>query len=83
MSEELEYEFIGSRYPSGESSGDDADIVFVWYDIRASQYIEILANLTGSQWGQPAHILKMNLPILKEWITYESRQEDEDDQYYE
>jgi hypothetical protein len=82
MVDQDEYEFIGSRYPSDESSGDDVDMIFIWYDRRANQYIEILANLKGSQWGQPVHILKMNLPILKEWIDYESRQEDEDDQYF-
>jgi hypothetical protein len=74
-----EYEFIGSRHHRGdENIVSEAEIVFVWYDAQTKDYIEILASSVGSQWGQPVHILKMNLPYLVSWINSLLDEDEED-----
>jgi|688.fasta_scaffold187266_5 hypothetical protein len=74
------YEYVGSRPAlDGESPSNEADIIFVWYDITAKQYIEIFASEKGSQWGQPVHILKLNIPILTAWLM-DSLDDDDDEQ---
>jgi hypothetical protein len=74
-----EYEFIGSRHYRGdENIISEAEVVFVWYDAQANDYIEILASSVGSQWGQPVHILKMNLPYLVSWLNSLLEEDDEE-----
>jgi hypothetical protein len=75
MSDEELFIFIGGRYASDEEAEFGVSIVFVWYDTTAKEYIEINANESGSQWGQPAHIMKLNLPYLCAWLEEEDEEE--------
>jgi hypothetical protein len=75
MTEEDLFIFIGGRYASDEEAEFNVSIIFVWYDTTAKEYIEILANESGSQWGQPAHVMKLNLPYLSAWLEEEDEEE--------
>lgn len=72
MEEEVLFEFIGCRHPTEEEQlpSFGADIVFVYYDISAKAYMEVFADNSGSQWGQPVHILTMNKPYLEDYLQY-------------
>ncbi len=75
--EDVLFEFIGCReVTDDEYDLENVRVVFVWHDQTAKDYIEIYADEKGSQWGQPVHILKMNLQYLMSWI--EDIQDDED-----
>jgi len=75
--EEMLFEFIGCREVTDEEFElEHVRVVFVWHDKTAKDYIEIKADEKGSQWGQPVHILKMNLQYLMSWI--EDIEQDED-----
>jgi hypothetical protein len=75
--EEMLFEFIGCREVTDEEFElEHVRVVFVWHDKTAKDYIEIKADEKGSQWGQPVHILKMNLQNLMSWI--EDIEQDED-----
>ena len=74
------YEYVGSHDVfEGETPADEAEIVFVWYDHNAKDYLEIYASSKGSQWGQPVHVLKLNIPILTDWLVSVNSIEEEDD----
>lgn len=74
--EDALFEFIGCRsVTDDEFELEKKMVVFVWYDQTAKEYIEISADEKGSQWGQPVHILKMNLQYLMSWM--EDIEEDE------
>ena len=74
------YEYVGSRDAfEGETPADEAEIVFVWYDHAAKGYLEIYASSRGTQWGQPVHILKQNIPILTDWLINVNIDDDDDD----
>ena len=71
------FEFIGCRsVTDDEYDLEHVRVVFVWHDQTAKEYIEIFADEKGSQWGQPVHILKMNMQYLYSWM--EDIEEDED-----
>jgi hypothetical protein len=75
--EDVLFEFIGCReVTDDEFELEHVRVVFVWHDKTAKDYIEIYADEKGSQWGQPVHILKMNLQYLMSWI--EDIEQDED-----
>jgi hypothetical protein len=75
--EDVLFEFIGCREVTDEEFElEHVRVVFVWHDQTAKEYIEIKADEKGSQWGQPVHILKMNLQYLMSWI--EDIQDDEE-----
>jgi hypothetical protein len=75
--EDVLFEFIGCReVTDDEYDLENVRVVFVWHDQTAKDYIEIYADEKGSQWGQPVHILKMNLQYLMSWM--EDIQDDED-----
>jgi predicted RNA-binding protein with PIN domain len=75
--EDVLFEFIGCREVTDEEYDlEDVRVVFVWHDQTAKEYIEIYADEKGSQWGQPVHILKMNLQYLMSWM--EDIQDDEE-----
>jgi hypothetical protein len=67
--EDVLFEFIGCReVTDDEYDLENVRVVFVWHDQTAKDYIEIYADEKGSQWGQPVHILKMNLQYLMSWM---------------
>jgi hypothetical protein len=75
--EDVLFEFIGCReVTDDEYDLENVRVVFVWHDQTAKDYIEIYADEKGSQWGQPVHILKMNLQYLMSWM--EDIQDDEE-----
>lgn len=75
------YEYVGSRSViDGETPANEAEIVFVYYDIEAKDYLEIYASSRGSQWNQPVHILKLNIPILTDWLINVNDEDAEDDE---